>query len=62
MNVCMNCVHWVRHSPKSYGNCHNEKFVVHIPDQDQLGFWHYDGTASGMATGEKFGCIHFEIK
>lgn len=67
MNICKNCKHWKRYDfseKHTYmGTCSSIKFVYkEDPSKDSLEYWDYEDYSAGFATGEDFGCIHWETK
>ncbi len=64
--ICKNCKYWGElevgsvYGGDGFTTCRNTKFIVgfadYITEKDQLAF------AASLATGEEFGCIHFEEK
>jgi len=65
-NVCRRCQFWIREKGKSHGDCHSEKFIdcsrsgMGDLEIDALGMADAEGYGTQFATGESFGCIHFE--
>ena len=69
---CATCKHWTRytdgfdqhyHGPHA-GECSNKHFTygsVNVPING-LVYWDYEGYSAEFATGEDFGCIHWEEK
>ena len=58
---CKNCRHFTRAKEGIEHSCNSPKFVYEdIKEDDQLGYWDYEGYSAGFNVGENFGCIHFE--
>lgn len=68
----MNCKHWRRNGETyegvKYGSCWSDKFeddsdgsINRDSTDDMVIYSDYEGYSASLKTGEKFGCIHFEI-
>lgn len=73
LKICKNCRYWTRYMPESYevyrehfGTCHHERFLYggvvgyHPDNSNSLYYWDFESYAAGFATGEDFGCVHWE--
>ncbi len=72
--TCQNCQLWIRSQDKTepntsrygqlFGKCLSLHFIYVKHDQpvkqDDLAYWDAEGYATGLRTGQGFGCIHFE--
>ena len=71
MNTCQSCLYWKRFTDKyvlkykgNGGFCRSKKFVYtsgKVP-ADGLALWDEEDVNADFATGESFGCIHWEKK